>query len=60
MTRDTPRTITTTLTLPVDIRARLDELKAQRARTSGRWPSSNAIVLEALQALLEREFHPAS
>jgi len=31
MTRDTPRTITTTLTLPVDIRARLDELKAQSA-----------------------------
>ncbi|WPB80929.1 hypothetical protein KYC5002_17565 [Archangium violaceum] len=52
-----PNLFTTTITMPLELRAELDKVKAQHARRTGKRPPINTLILEALQqyVVLQRE-----
>lgn len=46
---------TTTVSMPLELRAELDKLKAQHARRTGKRPPINTLILEALQQYVARQ-----
>lgn len=48
---------TTTVSMPLELRAELDKVKAQHARRTGKRPPINTLIVEALQqyVVLQRE-----
>ncbi len=50
-----PNSFTTTITMPLELRAELDKVKAQHARRTGKRPPINALIVEALQQYVARE-----
>jgi hypothetical protein len=46
---------TTTVSMPLELRAALDLLKAQHARRTGKRPPINALIVEALRQYVARE-----
>lgn len=50
-----PNSFTTTITMPLELRAELDKVKAQHARRTGKRPPINTLILEALQQYVVRE-----
>lgn len=45
----------TTVGMPLEVRAELDEVKARRAKQRGRRPSTRELIIEALIAFLESQ-----
>ncbi len=46
---------TTTVSMPLELRAELDKVKAHHARRTGKRPSINTLILEALQQYVARQ-----
>jgi hypothetical protein len=46
---------TTTVSMPLELRAELDNVKAQHARRTGKRPPINTLILEALQQYVARQ-----
>lgn len=47
--------VTITVRLDVERQARIRKLKLDRAAAGGAWPSNQALVLEAIDCLLQKE-----
>lgn len=50
-----PNLFTTTVSMPLELRAELDKVKAQHARRTGKRPPINALIVEALQQYVVRQ-----
>lgn len=54
--KQTPDTITSSVTMPLELRTRIDALRVARARRDGCLsPGFSQVVVEAIEQLVERE-----